>query len=164
MHNFKFHFQSLCQALPTIRKEMIEVLDIMLRWFVVQFCKSNTTSLLKVWYFLCLLVSYFYALYVYWILNNCISCVPQVLEFLHDLFDMFRDEGYMLTESEAAILLPCLMEKVVTFLLYAQLQYQIAVSAFYKSSNFYTTFEFQCWFYCCSLGIMDLEYEKKWRS
>ncbi|XP_050387830.1 protein MOR1 isoform X1 [Argentina anserina] len=74
--------EMLQKALPTIRKEMIEVLDIMLRWFVLQFCKSNTTSLLK------------------------------VLEFLHDLFDMFRDEGYMLTESEAAILLPCLMEKL----------------------------------------------------
>ncbi|XP_061996116.1 protein MOR1 [Rosa rugosa] len=74
--------EMLQKALPTIRKEIIEVLDILLRWFVLQFCKSNTTSLLK------------------------------VLEFLHDLFDMFRDEGYMLTESEAAILLPCLMEKL----------------------------------------------------
>ena len=36
------------QALPSIAKEVIEVLDILLRWFVLQFCKSNTTCLLKV--------------------------------------------------------------------------------------------------------------------
>lgn len=52
---------------------------------------------------------------MYCILTSCLCCVLQVLEFLHDLFDMFRDEGYMMTESEAAILIPCLMEKVFIF-------------------------------------------------
>lgn len=53
---------------------------------------------------------------MYCILTSCLCCVLQVLEFLHDLFDMFRDEGYMMTESEAAILIPCLMEKVFIFI------------------------------------------------
>lgn len=38
----------------------------------------------------------------------------QVLEFLPELFDMLRDEAYPLTESEAAIFLPCLTEKVLS--------------------------------------------------
>ncbi|GAU31280.1 hypothetical protein TSUD_39600 [Trifolium subterraneum] len=59
----------LQKALPSIVKEVIEVLDILLRWFVLQFCKSNTTCLLK-------------------------------------------DDGYSLTESEVAIFLPCLVEKL----------------------------------------------------
>ncbi|KAJ9168430.1 hypothetical protein P3X46_019955 [Hevea brasiliensis] len=74
--------EMLQKALPSIVKETIEVLDILLRWFVLQFCKSNTTCLLK------------------------------VLEFLPELFVMLRDEGYTLTESEAAIFLPCLIEKL----------------------------------------------------
>lgn len=74
--------EMLQKALPSIAKEIIEVLDILLRWFVLQFCKSNTTCLLK------------------------------VLEFLPELFDMLRDETYTLTESEAAIFLPCLIEKL----------------------------------------------------
>ncbi|EEF28119.1 microtubule associated protein xmap215, putative [Ricinus communis] len=74
--------EMLQKALPSIAKELIEVLDILLRWFVLQFCKSNTTCLLK------------------------------VLEFLPELFDMLRDEAYTLTESEAAIFLPCLIEKL----------------------------------------------------
>ncbi|KAJ0016894.1 hypothetical protein Pint_11462 [Pistacia integerrima] len=60
--------EMLQKVLPSIRKEIIEVLDILLRWFVLQFCKSNTTCLLK-------------------------------------------GEAYALTESEAAIFLPCLIEK-----------------------------------------------------
>ncbi|XP_022721245.1 protein MOR1-like isoform X3 [Durio zibethinus] len=74
--------EMLQKALPSIRREIIEVLDILLRWFVLQFCKSNTTCLLK------------------------------VLEFLPELFDSLKGEAYALTESEAAIFLPCLMEKV----------------------------------------------------
>ncbi|GAY33790.1 hypothetical protein CUMW_008030 [Citrus unshiu] len=73
--------EMLQKALPSIRKDIIEVLDILLRWFVLQFCKSNTTCLLK------------------------------VLEFLPELFDTLRDEGYSLPESEAAVFLPCLVEK-----------------------------------------------------
>lgn len=49
---------------------------------MLQFCKSNTTCLLK------------------------------VLEFLPELLDTLKDEGYSLTESEVAIFLPCLVEKL----------------------------------------------------
>ncbi|KFK36460.1 hypothetical protein AALP_AA4G127500 [Arabis alpina] len=72
----------LQKALPSLSKEIIEVLDILLRWFVLQFCKSNTTCLLK------------------------------VLEFLPELFNTLKDEEYSLTEAEAAIFLPCLAEKL----------------------------------------------------
>lgn len=62
-----------------------------------------------------------------------------MLEFLHDLFDMFRDEGYMMTESEAAILIPCLMEKVFflffVLILYAQLQKQIVIFLHLKKAS-----------------------------
>ncbi|KAG4919343.1 hypothetical protein JHK82_056780 [Glycine max] len=74
--------EMLQKALPSIAKEVIEVLDILLRWFVLQFCKSNTTCLLK------------------------------VLEFLPELLDTLKDEGYSLTESEVAVFLPCLVEKL----------------------------------------------------
>ncbi|KAK4759750.1 hypothetical protein SAY87_022881 [Trapa incisa] len=73
--------EMLQRALPSIMKEVIEVLDILLKWFVLRFCESNTTCLLK------------------------------VLEFLPELFRRLKDEGYSLSESEAAIFLPCLMEK-----------------------------------------------------
>lgn len=39
----------------------------------------------------------------------------QVLEFLPELFEALRVEGYALTEAEAAIFLPCLVEKVGFF-------------------------------------------------
>ncbi|RZC65417.1 hypothetical protein C5167_009104 [Papaver somniferum] len=71
----------LHKTLPSSAKDMVELLDILLKWFVLRFCESNTTCLLK------------------------------VLEFLPELFDALKDEGYHLTESEAAIFLPCLMEK-----------------------------------------------------
>ncbi|XVF86085.1 hypothetical protein PTKIN_Ptkin18bG0013100 [Pterospermum kingtungense] len=74
--------EMLQKALPSFGKEITEVLDILLRWFVVQFCKSNTTCLLK------------------------------VLEFLPELFDSLKGDAYALTESEAAIFLPCLIEKM----------------------------------------------------
>ncbi|XVF23003.1 hypothetical protein REPUB_Repub13aG0000300 [Reevesia pubescens] len=74
--------EMLQKALPSIGKEIIEVLDILLRWFVLQFCKSNTTCLLK------------------------------VLEFLPELFDSLKGEAYTLTEAEANIFLPCLIEKL----------------------------------------------------
>lgn len=38
-----------------------------------------------------------------------------MLEFLPELFDALREEAYALTESEAAIFLPCLIEKVLEF-------------------------------------------------
>ncbi|TMX02249.1 hypothetical protein EJD97_022255 [Solanum chilense] len=73
--------EMLQKVLPSIGKELIEVLDIVLRWFVLRFCESNT------------------------------SCILKVLEFLPELFEMLRNEGYMMTEAEAAIFLPCLVEK-----------------------------------------------------
>nr|GMD91866.1 protein MOR1 isoform X1 [Ipomoea batatas] len=73
--------EMLQKALPSIRKEIIEVLDILLRWFVLRFCESNT------------------------------SCLLKVLECLPELFDMLKNEGYSMTEAEAAIFLPCLVEK-----------------------------------------------------
>ncbi|XP_068640507.1 protein MOR1-like isoform X2 [Aristolochia californica] len=71
----------LQKSLPSSAKEIIELIDIFLRWFVLRFCESNTTCLLK------------------------------VLEFLPQLIETFKDEGYALTESEAAIFLPCWIEK-----------------------------------------------------
>lgn len=73
--------EMLQKALPSIGKETIEVLDILLRWFVLRFCESNT------------------------------SCLLKVLEFLPELFKTLKNEGYTMTESEAAIFLPCLIEK-----------------------------------------------------
>ncbi|XP_011096260.1 protein MOR1 isoform X1 [Sesamum indicum] len=73
--------EMLQKALPSIGKELIEVLDILLRWFVLRFCESNT------------------------------SCLLKVLEFLPELLEMLRNEGYTMTEAEAAIFLPCLIEK-----------------------------------------------------
>ncbi|KAK1262104.1 Protein MOR1 [Acorus gramineus] len=72
----------LQKALPSSGKEMIELIDILLRWFVLRLCESNTTCLLK------------------------------VLEFLPELIGALKDEGYTLSEAEAAIFLPCLIEKV----------------------------------------------------
>ncbi|CAO2823819.1 unnamed protein product [Amaranthus hypochondriacus] len=82
--DFKKHvdgIEMLQRALPSIVKDLIEVMDIVLRWFVLRFCESNTTCLLK------------------------------VLEFLPELFEALRIEGYALTEAEATIFLPCLVEK-----------------------------------------------------
>ncbi|CAH9141710.1 unnamed protein product [Cuscuta epithymum] len=73
--------EMLQKALPSLGKEVVEVLDILLRWFVLRFCESNTACLLK------------------------------VLECLPDLFDMLKNEGCTMTEAEAAIFLPCLVEK-----------------------------------------------------
>ncbi|KAL5730206.1 Protein MICROTUBULE ORGANIZATION 1 [Ranunculus cassubicifolius] len=71
----------LQKSLASNGKEVIELLDLFLRWFVLRFCESNTTCLLK------------------------------VLDFLPELFHMLKEEGYTLTESEAAIFIPCLIEK-----------------------------------------------------
>ncbi|GAB2298703.1 Protein MICROTUBULE ORGANIZATION 1, variant 2 [Dionaea muscipula] len=82
--DFKKHvdgIEMLQRALPTIGKEVIELLDVVMRWFVLRFCESNTT------------------------------CILKVLEFLPEMFEMLKNEGYLLTESEAAIFLPCLIEK-----------------------------------------------------
>ncbi|XP_042752685.1 protein MOR1 [Lactuca sativa] len=73
--------EMLQKELPSITKEIIEVLDILLKWFVLRICESNT------------------------------SCLLKVLEFLPELFDTLRNENYTMNESEASILLPCLIEK-----------------------------------------------------
>ncbi|KAK1368575.1 Microtubule organization protein [Heracleum sosnowskyi] len=71
----------LQKALPSISRDITEVLDILLRWFVLRLCESNT------------------------------SCILKVLDFLPELFATLRIEGYIMTEAEAAIFLPCLFEK-----------------------------------------------------
>ncbi|CAI5478770.1 unnamed protein product [Closterium sp. Yama58-4] len=61
--------------------EFMEVLDLLLRWVVLRIAEANTTSLLR------------------------------ALDFLTDLVQVLTIEGYILTEYEANILLPCLVEK-----------------------------------------------------
>ncbi|KAK1406613.1 hypothetical protein QVD17_42075 [Tagetes erecta] len=39
--------EMLQRALPTIAKDLIEVIDVLLKWFVLCFCESNTSCLLK---------------------------------------------------------------------------------------------------------------------
>ncbi|KAI3495503.1 hypothetical protein L1887_37844 [Cichorium endivia] len=73
--------EMLQKALPSIAKEIIEVLDVLLKWFVLRFCESNT------------------------------SCLLKVLEFLPELFDTLGNENYTMNEAEASIFLPCLVEK-----------------------------------------------------
>ncbi|XP_024517263.1 protein MOR1 [Selaginella moellendorffii] len=71
----------LQKAIPTHTKDIAEISDILLRWIVLRFCESNTTCLLK------------------------------VLDFLPELVEALKNEGYALTEFEATIFLPCLVEK-----------------------------------------------------
>ncbi|KAJ3669122.1 hypothetical protein LUZ60_011072 [Juncus effusus] len=71
----------LQKALQSSAKEAIELIDVLLRWFVLRFCENNTTVLLK------------------------------VLEFLPELFDVLKSQGYILTEAEAATFFPCQIEK-----------------------------------------------------
>ncbi|KAL2464827.1 Protein MOR1 [Forsythia ovata] len=73
--------EMLQKALPSIGKEIIEVLDVLLRWFTLRFCESNT------------------------------SCLLKVLEFLPELFYILTNDCYTMTEAEATIFLPCLIEK-----------------------------------------------------
>eukprot|EP00850_Spirogloea_muscicola_P001145 SM000004S15015 [mRNA] locus=s4:723804:739200:- [translate_table: standard] len=60
----------------------IQVIDLVLRWITLRLCESNTTSLLK------------------------------VLEFLPQLVDCLKKESYTLTDAEANIFIPCLVEKL----------------------------------------------------
>eukprot|EP00249_Psilotum_nudum_P025077 c29367_g1_i8 orf=372-4385(+) len=73
--------EMLQKAIPLHIKEMVELLDVLLKWSVLRFCESNTTCLLK------------------------------VLEFLPELVESLKNEAYTLTEYEASIFLPCLVEK-----------------------------------------------------
>ncbi|KAH9313334.1 hypothetical protein KI387_028369 [Taxus chinensis] len=74
--------EMLQKAIPSHGSEIVEIIDILLRWTVLRFCESNTTCLLK------------------------------VLEFLPELFEALKNEGYTLSEGEASIFLPCLIEKL----------------------------------------------------
>lgn len=74
--------EMLQKAIPSHGKEMVEIVDVLMRWTVLRFCESNTTCLLK------------------------------VLEFLPELFEALKNEGYTITECEACIFLPCLIEKL----------------------------------------------------
>ena len=47
-----------------------------------------------------------------------------MLEFLPELFDSLKGEAYALTESEAAIFLPCLIEKVL-FVIFNYLDFSV---------------------------------------
>ncbi|KAH7416157.1 hypothetical protein KP509_14G078100 [Ceratopteris richardii] len=71
----------LQRAMPDHAKEMIELADVLFKWINLRICESNTTCLLK------------------------------VLEFMPEFVEAMKNEGYMLTEYEANILLPCLVEK-----------------------------------------------------
>ncbi|KAJ8426686.1 hypothetical protein Cgig2_018777 [Carnegiea gigantea] len=82
--DFKEHvngIEIIHRALPSIGKDIIEVIDILLRCVVLRFCESNA------------------------------KCVMKVLEFLPQLVEALTNEGYVLTDAEAAIFLPCLVEK-----------------------------------------------------
>ncbi|KAJ1686606.1 hypothetical protein LUZ63_017996 [Rhynchospora breviuscula] len=71
----------LQKALQASSREVVELIDVLLRWFALRFCENNTTVLLK------------------------------VLDFLPELFDNLKGQGYILTEAEASLFFPCLIEK-----------------------------------------------------
>ena len=86
---------------------MVEIVDILMRWTVLRFCESITKCLLKVW----LLLACFK------------SVLGQVLEFLPDFFEALKNEEYTITECEASIFLPCIIEKVcLWYFFYCSLQ------------------------------------------
>jgi len=67
-------------------------------------------------YFYCDFISFFSLLPWVWrcmvSVVTLFNLIAQVLEFLPELLDTLKDEGYALTESEVAVFLPCLVEKV----------------------------------------------------
>ncbi|GJP36902.1 hypothetical protein CLOM_g21364 [Closterium sp. NIES-68] len=82
--DFKLHVAAIDtfhKAMEQQPREFMEVLDLLLRWFVLRIAEANTTSLLR------------------------------ALDFLTDLVQVLTIEGYILTEYEANILIPCLVEK-----------------------------------------------------
>ncbi|KAG5516376.1 hypothetical protein RHGRI_037182 [Rhododendron griersonianum] len=64
-----------------------------------------------------------------------IEMLHKVLEFLPEFFDMLRIEWYTLTKSEAAIFLPCLVEKVIASLPAANLLPVLLVDAKLSGHN-----------------------------
>lgn len=73
-----------------------------------------------------------------------------MLEFLPELFDTLRDEGHSLTESEAAIFFPCLIEKVL-FLIWWHGYGGIFI--FHHSSKWLEDFS---WFSGFPLGLTEM--------
>jgi len=82
--DFKSHLKAvdaLVEALPTLLPEITSTLDLLLRWAVVRVCEGNTQVLVS------------------------------VLEVLKALLDELASTGYRLLDSEAAALLPAIVEK-----------------------------------------------------
>ncbi|KAL3680081.1 hypothetical protein R1sor_023037 [Riccia sorocarpa] len=73
--------EMLQKALPSHIREMMDVMDVILRWTVVRVYEGNTTCLLK------------------------------VLDFLQDLVLALKAESYSMTDCEASYIFPCLVEK-----------------------------------------------------
>ncbi|KAL2612993.1 hypothetical protein R1flu_024685 [Riccia fluitans] len=73
--------EMLQKAIPSHTREMIDVMDVILRWTVVRVYEGNTTCLLK------------------------------VLDFLQDLVLALKAESYSMTDCEASYIFPCLVEK-----------------------------------------------------
>lgn len=74
--------EMLQKGIPSHGKEMVEIVDILMRWTILHFCMSDTTCLLK------------------------------VLQFLPDFFEALKNKGYTLIECKARTFLPCLIEKL----------------------------------------------------
>lgn len=82
--DFKQHMEAadmLMSCLPQLFAETQASLDLLLRWFVLRICDGNSQSLIK------------------------------VLETTRSVLQALADSGYQMTEYEALILLPCIVEK-----------------------------------------------------
>mmetsp|Transcript_41681 Transcript_41681/g.67622 ORF Transcript_41681/g.67622 Transcript_41681/m.67622 type:complete len:1327 (-) Transcript_41681:170-4150(-) len=72
----------LMRSLPAFQKEMVDNLDLVLKWASVRICEGNTAVVLK------------------------------VTEFIIKLFQLLVDDGYQLQDYEANNLLPYIIEKM----------------------------------------------------
>lgn len=82
--DFKDHLRAadaLSNAMPDLLNEAVANLDLIFRWAIVRICEGNTQLLVR------------------------------VLEMLRVLLDALSDAGYRLNESEAACLIPAIVEK-----------------------------------------------------
>ncbi|GIL58886.1 hypothetical protein Vafri_13702 [Volvox africanus] len=82
--DFKKHCEAadmVTKALPAVYDEVIAVVDLLFRWSTLRILESNTASLVK------------------------------VLEMLKLLLDLMVERGYRLSEYEAKLILPALVEK-----------------------------------------------------
>ncbi|GAQ86856.1 Armadillo repeat superfamily protein [Klebsormidium nitens] len=81
---FKDHVAALdllTKGVPQYIKAMTDNLDVLLRWSVVRICEANTSSMLK------------------------------TVEFLEALLDALKGQNYHLSDYEAGLFIPCLVEK-----------------------------------------------------